>query len=142
MKNLIINVVIAIMVMVSYSAKGQTTEQTTGQRAELTVEVKGIKEAKGQLLIAVKSCDDPQKTVFEKISITEIGEVSCLLKNLPVGKVDISAFQDLNNNFQLEMDEELRIPIEPCYSKEKHSLREGENRLTIKLVNVKEMMGK
>lgn len=138
MKNLIIKGVAMVSVLlVGLVAQAQNAEETT----TLTVEVKGIKEAKGQVLIAIKSSEDPQKSIYEMVAVSDKEAVTCLLKNVPVGKVDISAFQDLNGNFQLEMDEEHKVPVEPCYSKEKHLIREGENKLTIKLINVKEMMG-
>lgn len=137
MKNLIIKGIIVAIAFIGLSVQAQTIEQT----AELTIEIKGIKEAKGQVLIAIKSSENPEKSVYEMLPITEAGTVSCLLKNIPVGKVGISAFQDLNGNNQLEMDEALKVPVEPCYSKEKHTIRPGENKLTIKLINVKEMMG-
>ena len=39
------------------------------------------------------------------------------------------------------MDEQ-HIPIEPCNTKEKVTIKDGENKFEIKLINVKEMMEK
>lgn len=118
--------------LICFNAAAQTTE--------LRLEVKGVKEAKGNILIAVKSCDDPQQTVFEMVPVTEKGTVICLLKNLPLGKVDLSLFHDLNENYQLDTDEQ-KIPIEPCYQQEKLKLKEDGNTIKVTLINVKEMMG-
>lgn len=133
MKALIIKaVILSISIMGSISAIAQT--------AELTIEVKGIKEAKGKILIALKDSKDPQKNIFEMVDIKNEGSVICNLKNVPVGKVDISIFQDVNENYKLEMDEN-NIPLELCYKNEKLKITEGENKLVAKLINVKEMMG-
>jgi len=67
--------------------------------------------------------------------------VVCVLKNVPVSKTNIYVYQDLNENFRLDMDEQ-HIPIEPCNTKEKVTIKDGENKFEIKLINVKEMMEK
>lgn len=133
MKTLIIKAFIyASALMAGNSAMAQTTE--------LTIEVKGIEEVKGKILVAVKDCEDPQKMIYDMVAVEQKGSVVITLKDVPVGKVDISLFQDLNENFKLDMDEG-NIPIEPCYTKEKVNIKkDGKNRLVVKLINVKEMM--
>lgn len=116
------------------------TNKAMGQTAELTIEVKGIKEVKGKILVAVKDSEDPQKNIYDMVSVEKKDGVVCTLKNVPVGKVDVSLFQDLNDNFKLDMDEQ-NTPIEPCFTKEKVKITENENKLVVKLINVKELMG-
>lgn len=110
------------------------------QNAELRLEIKDIKEQKGNIMIAVKNSEAPEQVVYEMVKVGDEKSVVCTLKNIPVGKVDISVFQDLNENHKLDMDEQ-KIPLEPCCSKEKVKIQEGENRLAIKLIDVRKMMG-
>lgn len=132
MKTLIIKSLLCILaIMSSLGVMGQTTE--------LTIEIKGIKEARGKILVLVKDCEDPKKEIYDMAEVKQAGSLILTLKEIPVGKVDVSLFQDLNDNFKLDMDEE-NIPIEPVYSKEKLKIKEGGNKLVVKLINVKEMM--
>lgn len=132
MKSLIINAFI-------YATALMTGNTVMGQTAELTIEIKDIKEVKGKILVAVKNSEDPKKMVYDMVAVEQKGNVFITLKDIPVGKMDVSLFQDLNENFKLDMDEN-NIPIEPCYNKEKIKIKEGENKLSVKLINVKEMM--
>jgi uncharacterized protein (DUF2141 family) len=72
----------------------------------------------GKILIAVNDSNAPEKFIYEMVSVEKKGSTVCLLKNIPIGKVSVSIFQDLNENLKLDMDEQ-NIPIEPCYKKEK-----------------------
>ncbi len=115
------------------------TNSVMGQTADLTIEVKGIKEVKGKILVAIKDSEDPQKLIYDMVTVEKKEGVFCILKNVPIGKVDVSLFQDLNDNFKLDMDEQ-NTPVEPCYSKEKVKITENENKLVVKLINVKELI--
>lgn len=132
MKTLIIKSLLGIAILL-------TSHTAMGQTAELTIEIKGIKEAKGIILVMVKDCEDPQKLIYDKVEVKQEDNAILTLKELPIGKVDVSLFHDLNGNFKLDMDEQ-NIPIEPVYSKEKLKIKEGENKLVARLINVKEMM--
>lgn len=132
MKTLIIKVFICIAI-------GLSGNTVMGQTAELTIEVKEIKEAKGKILVSVKDSKDAQKMVYDMVAVEQAGSVTITVKNVPIGKVDVSLFQDLNENFKLDMDEQ-NIPIEPCYTKENVKTKAGENKLVVKLINVKELM--
>lgn len=132
MKTLIIKSLLGIAILL-------TSHTAMGQTAELTIEIKGIKEAKGVILVMVKDCEDPQKLIYDKVEVKQKDNAILTLKEVPIGKVDVSLFQDLNGNFKLDMDEQ-NIPIEPVYSKEKLKIKEGENKLVARLINVKEMM--
>jgi Uncharacterized protein conserved in bacteria len=118
-----------------------TTSMTSvAQTAELTVVIKGVKEAKGNIMIAVGDKANPQEMISDMIRVVNTDDITCVLKNIPVGKTNLYVFQDINGNFQLDTEEK-QIPIEPCYTKEKITVKEGENKIEIKLINVKEMMG-
>jgi len=132
MKTLIINSFIYITLLV-------TGNSVMAQTAALTIEVKGIKEAKGKILVAVKDSEDPDKMIYEMITVKQKGNATITLQNVPVGKVDVSLFQDMNDNFKLDIDE-ANIPVEPCYNKEKVKIKEGDNKLAVTLINVKEMI--
>ena len=110
------------------------------QKGTLVVTVKGIKEPKGNLMIAFGDKSRPQEMVFSMLPITSVDKVVCVLKDVPVGSGSLSAYQDLNENHQLDKDEN-QVPIELCYTKDKVTVKEGENSVEIKLINVKEMMG-
>ena len=113
---------------------------SVAQTSELIVVIKGIKEAKGKLMIAAGDMTNPQEMISDMIDVVDTKNATCVLENVPVGKVNLYVYQDLNENFQLDMDEK-KIPVEPCYSKDKITIKEGENKVEVKLINVKEMMG-
>jgi len=81
-----------------------------GQSADVTVVVKGVREAKGKVMVAAGDKAKPQEMIGEMVAVTSTGDVVCVLKNVPVGKTNIYVYQDLNENFQLDMDEQ-HIPI-------------------------------
>jgi uncharacterized protein (DUF2141 family) len=99
---------------------------------------KGI--VKGNILVVVKASNNPENVVYEMFPVAIEGQTTGLLKQVPVGKVSVSAFQDLNGNYQLDKDEQ-HIPIEPCYNKDNVQINETDNKLVLKLMDVKAMMG-
>lgn len=111
------------------------------QEANLKLEVKGIKEAKGCIMLMIKDRANKDKVIYEKVDVVNNEDIICHIEHVPVGRVDISVFHDVNGNYKLDVNEQ-NIPIEPCYSNEKIRIKEGENQLTIKLQNVAEMMSK
>lgn len=110
------------------------------QQANVTVVVRGIKEAKGKIMIAAGDKLNQSGIVYDMVEVTSIEDITCVLKNVPVGTCDLYVYQDLNDNYQLDMDEN-KIPVEPCYNKEKIKVKEGGTTIDVKLINVKEMMG-
>lgn len=110
------------------------------QTGDLTIVVKGIKEAKGKLMIAFGEQSRPKEMVYGILPITSKNDLTYALKELPVGHSNLYVYQDLNENQQLDKDEN-QIPIEPCYRKEKITIKEGANSVEIRLINVREMMG-
>jgi uncharacterized protein (DUF2141 family) len=103
--------------------------------------LKGIKEAKGKIMVAFGDKTHPGEMRYTMTPVTSKENVICVLRNVPLGIGDLSVYQDVNDNAQLDKDEN-QTPIEPCYMKEKIAVKEGENNIEIKLMNIKEMMGK
>ena len=110
------------------------------QKGTVIVSVKGIKEAKGNLMVGFGDQSNPKQMVYNMVAVASTNNVICTLKDVPVGSGGLYAYQDLNANHQLDKDES-QIPIEPCYQKERVTIKEGENKIEIKLIDVKEMMG-
>jgi uncharacterized protein (DUF2141 family) len=110
------------------------------QAADVTVVVRGMKEVKGNILVAAGDLSDPQAMKSGMVEVTSKDSVVCVLKDVPVGRCNLYVYQDLNGNRQLDTDEN-RIPVEPCYTKEKVNVGEGANVIAVKLIHVKEMMG-
>lgn len=129
--------ILSVTIATLFLASGMNVSAQTG---ELTVIIRGVKEAKGRILISAGDRSNPGEMISTMVAITNKDSIVCVLKNVPPGKVGLYAFQDLNENYKLDMDER-QIPIEPCYSKEKVSVGAGENRIEIRLIDVKEMMG-
>jgi uncharacterized protein (DUF2141 family) len=109
------------------------------QKGTITVTVKGIKEVKGTIMVAFGDKSHPKEMVYSMLPVTSVNNVICILKEVPVGIGNLYVYQDLNGNFQLDKDEN-QVPVEPCNTKERITIKEGENKVEIKLINVKEMM--
>jgi uncharacterized protein (DUF2141 family) len=110
------------------------------QKGNLTVVAKGIKESKGTIMIAFGDQSNPKQMVYNMAPVTSGNSVTCTLKDVPVGSGGLYVYQDVNGNHQLDKDES-QIPTEPCYQKEKVTIKEGDNKIEIRLIDVKEMMG-
>ena len=76
-----------------------------GQSADVTVVVKGVREAKGKVMVAAGDKAKPQEMIGEMVAVTLTGDVVCVLKNVPVGKTNIYVYQDLNENFHRRSEE-------------------------------------
>lgn len=132
MNNLIIKLLAAtIFLFISGTLMAQTTE--------LTLEIKGITEKKGNILITVQSSEDPQQVIYDRIPVAEKNSITHIFKDVPAGKADISIFHDLNENYKLDTDEN-NIPVEPCYTKKNVNIQGNSQKLSMKLINVKEAM--
>jgi uncharacterized protein (DUF2141 family) len=128
--------ILGIALFVSFFAGGICH----AQKETVTIVVKGIKEAKGKLMVAFGDKSHPKEMIYSMIPVSSKEAVVCVLKDVPVGIGDLSVYQDVNENLQLDKDEN-QIPVEPCYTKPKITIKEGDNKIEIKLINVKEMMG-
>lgn len=111
------------------------------QHTDVTVVVKGITEAKGKIMVAAGDKSKQSEMAYDMVEVTSTNDITCTLRNVPVGTCDLYVYQDLNDNYQLDMDEN-KIPVEPCYNKEKVKIKEEGSTVEVKLLNVKEMMGK
>lgn len=129
--------IFAMMIMIFVS----TGMLCVAQHTEVTIVVKGITEAKGKIMVAAGDKSKQSEMVYDMVEVTSTDNITCTLKNVPVGTCDLFVFQDLNDNYQLDMDEN-KIPVEPCYNKEKVKIKEEGTTIEVKLLNVKEMMGK
>jgi len=129
--------VFTMMIMILVS----TSMLCIAQHTDVTVVVKGITEAKGKIMIAAGDKSKQSGMAYDMVEVTSTNDITCTLKNVPVGTCDLYVYQDLNDNYQLDMDEN-KIPVEPCYNKEKVKIKEDGTTIEVKLLNVKEMMGK
>lgn len=84
------------------------------QAADLTVEVTGLQDARGQVLVALYDRADTflkQPLQATMVAASE-GTVQVVLRNLPAGDYALSAFQDQNGNLALDRNP-VGMPIEP-----------------------------
>ena len=110
------------------------------QVADVTVVVSGIKEVKGKIMIAMGDQSKSSEMKYDMVEVTSKDNVTCVLKDVPVGKTNLYVYQDVNSNYQLDKDGN-QVPTELCFVKEKVTVQESGNKLEAKLLNVKEMMG-
>lgn len=111
------------------------------QTADVTVVIKGIKEAKGKMMVAIGNMSDNNQMVYDMVAVTTTADVVCVLKDVPVGKHNLYVYQDVNDNYVLDKDEN-NIPVELCYTKEKLSVGQSDNTFEVKLLDVQAMMAK
>ena len=82
--------------------------------ADLTVEVRGVAEAKGTILIAVY--DNAASWLKKPAHSTRVdattGTVTATIAGLAAGSYSVSLYHDVNGNGRLDSNQ-LRIPIEP-----------------------------
>lgn len=83
----------------------------------LSIELSNIREAKGNLYIAVYDRADAFmkiETVRTKkiVPVSQTGSLKILLGNLPAGSYAVSCFHDLNENGELDANL-FGIPVEP-----------------------------
>ncbi|MES2113637.1 MAG: DUF2141 domain-containing protein, partial [Pseudomonadota bacterium] len=84
------------------------------QAADLTVEVAGLKNAKGKVLVAVfNRADDFLKQPMRGAAIdARSGSVRVVIPDLPAGDYALSVFHDENGNGELDANP-VGMPIEP-----------------------------
>lgn len=81
---------------------------------DLTVEVIGIAQAKGDVQVALFDQQGQwlRKAVASKKVVAAEGKVEIVFENLPDGEYGLSVFHDLNSNGKLDMNM-IGIPTEP-----------------------------
>lgn len=93
---------------------GSTLLGVQAWAADLTVEVTGISQAKGDIHVAIFDQQGQwlrKAVASKKISAVE-GKVQIVFENLPDGEYGLSAFHDLNSNGKLDANM-IGIPTEP-----------------------------
>lgn len=95
---------------------------------DVTVEVRGIRNAKGSILVMAQK-DEVSKPVYAMIKATERTAI-VVLKDVPWEKFTLSLFHDENENMDLDKDEQGR-PLEG-YVREKCK-KESDKPATVKV---------
>ena len=89
---------------------------TSAHAATLTIEMTGLPQPKGNLMVAVydsaQAMKSGQNTVAKQIIAVHSSQHSMTLKDLPAGHYGVMVFQDLNDNHQLDRNF-VGIPSEP-----------------------------
>ena len=88
--------------------------QVMAQRVDVEIRVKGIEEAKGNVMIALGDLNDPQKLFTGIKEVKETGELTFLLQGVPDGwETDLNVLHDLDGDTQLHINAN-GVPTEPC----------------------------
>lgn len=124
---------LAVLFAITSNLNAQTT------KTNVTLTIKGVKEVKGDIMIAFGDFKAPQTMVYAIVPVLDKNQIVYTLENVPTGIGNLYVYQDLNGNKQLDKDEN-KIPVEPCFNKENVNIRDGENKINVSLINVKEMM--
>ncbi|MFZ6655086.1 DUF2141 domain-containing protein [Undibacterium sp. TJN19] len=84
------------------------------QAADLTVEVTGLKSARGKIMVAVyDKSENFLKQPFRAAAVdAQTDKVKLLITDLPPGDYALSVFQDENNNGKLDTNP-IGMPVEP-----------------------------
>ena len=131
-------VTIVVFLMLTCAKDAKT--QHTSEKAEVILIVKGMKEANGSILFAAGNQADRQSMLTGMEPVSSTDSIVCVIHNVPVGTTGIYVFQDMNNNFMLDMEN--NVPIERCQNKNNVDIRPGKNRIEINLVDVREIIKK
>jgi len=84
------------------------------QAADLTVEVAGLKDAKGQVMVAVYDRAEGflERPMRAAMVAAQAGKVQLVISDLPAGDYAVTVFQDKNDNGTLDTNP-VGMPIEP-----------------------------
>lgn len=82
--------------------------------SDLTVEVQGLQDSKGKVLVAVfdRAGDFLKKPVRTAAVAAMAGKVRLVIPDLPAGQYGLSAFKDNNGNGKLDTNP-VGMPVEP-----------------------------
>jgi uncharacterized protein (DUF2141 family) len=83
---------------------------STAQNASITITFSGIKEAKGQIMLALNNANGEMVEGF-KIPVSKVGEINYTIKNVKPGTYTIAAFHDKNKDDKLNTNM-LGLPTE------------------------------
>jgi len=73
---------------------------SSAQNASITITFSGIKEAKGQVMLALNDANGEMVEGF-KIPVSKVGEINYTIKNVKPGTYTIAAFHDKNKDEKL-----------------------------------------
>ncbi|MFZ6708320.1 DUF2141 domain-containing protein [Undibacterium sp. TC9W] len=106
MKHYFPSIIFAALAMVAVTGMAQA--------AELTVEVTGLKSAKGKVMVAVyDKSENFMKQPYKVAAVdAQADKVKLLIAGLPAGDYALSVFQDENSNGKLDSNP-LGMPVEP-----------------------------
>ena len=96
------------------SAMAAMATSGMAQAAELTVEVTGLKNAKGKVMVAVfNKAEDFLKQPFRATAVdARSDKVTLRISDLPAGDYALSVYQDENGNGNLDSNP-IGMPVEP-----------------------------
>jgi uncharacterized protein (DUF2141 family) len=82
-------------------------------QSRLTIEISGIEETKGKLMVAVfNEVNFIQNPSFAKMENADNKTIAVVFDGVPDGEYAVTLFQDLNENYRLDLGE-YDIPTEP-----------------------------
>lgn len=119
MKKLFITLAVAIS---AATAVGANTEKS----GTINIHISGFEGTEGTLMIGVGNISHPESMKGAMLKVDNY-EMTVEIPNVPLGEICINAFQDMNENFQLDFDGMGR-PTEPCLQ---HSLKFTEDNQTV-----------
>lgn len=117
MKRLILVVLVALGV------------QFTGYAQRVKVEVRGIRNAKGGIMVMAQ-VDEKSKPIYGMVNASK-GSVTVVLENVPSKTFLLSVFHDEDGDWKMAMDDQGR-PTEG-YARENCRLKEGGEDVKVKL---------
>lgn len=100
--------------LIRYAVVAALAASGPAQAADLTVDVGGLKNAQGKVLVAVYSrSEDFLKAPVRTAAVaSQSGKVRLAIADLPSGDYAVSVFQDQNGNGELDVNL-VGMPVEP-----------------------------
>ena len=110
------------------------------QTVDVELHVKGIEQAKGNIMIALGNLEEPQKLFTGIKEVKEVGELVFIIQGVPDGwETDLNVLQDLDGDTQLHINAN-GVPTEPCATK-KVTISAENPVVEITLMDVLKMIG-
>lgn len=112
MRKIIKNIVkLTALIIMSAAALNCSAQNNT-----LSLKVTNLKPGQGKVLIALMDNNDPATVISKMIALDgKKKNVKCVLENVPEGIRNLYIFQDLNGDYNLDLNEK-GIPVEGCFS--------------------------
>lgn len=131
MKRMIFIMVMMVAILVVVKAQNAKCSENCEIKTngEMVVIVNGVEELEGSVLLCVGEMNSHNS--YTDMKSADDYEIIFSFKSVAYGEYPVQAFQDMNSNFTLDMDEYGR-PLEPCVAT-KAELDEKNNVVTIEL---------